>query len=343
MTEDVVQEQEQKKEAPSQHNLFGEDIFGEQMKQTGLGPLAIRTKVPTFSVLDAQAGYWQERKALWLGKGIESEVGREDNLLGMSDTVRVPDAEKRATMIAEGKEIEGGTSIFDPVLCEIAYDWFCKKDGQVVDPFAGGSVRGIVAGFSGKKYWGCDLREEQIIANREQAEKIQPLVMPTWVAGDSLEKLSEAPEADFIFSCPPYGDLEVYSDDPRDLSQMLHVDFLKVYAEIIKKAVDLLRPDSFACFVVGDFRSKDGFYRNFFADTISAFEASGARLYNEIILATPAGTAAMRAPKMWANRKVCKTHQNVLVFCKGNWKKAAEKINESYGLQKKSEEKENAV
>ena len=25
---------------------------------------------------------------------------------------------------------------------------------------------------------------------------------------------------DFIFSCPPYGDLEVYSDDPNDLSRM---------------------------------------------------------------------------------------------------------------------------
>ncbi|MGB3315839.1 MAG: DNA methyltransferase, partial [Albidovulum sp.] len=38
-----------------------------------------------------------------------------------------------------------GTSIFDPVLCEIAYRWFCPQGGTVLDPFAGGSVRGIVA------------------------------------------------------------------------------------------------------------------------------------------------------------------------------------------------------
>jgi hypothetical protein len=37
------------------------------------------------------------------------------------------------------------TSIFDPVLCEIAYRWFCPSGGTVLDPFAGGSVRGIVA------------------------------------------------------------------------------------------------------------------------------------------------------------------------------------------------------
>ncbi|MFT7593218.1 MAG: hypothetical protein ACI8R4_000531 [Paracoccaceae bacterium] len=35
-----------------------------------------------------------------------------------------------------------GTSIFDPVLCEIAYRWFCPQGGTVLDPFAGGSVRG---------------------------------------------------------------------------------------------------------------------------------------------------------------------------------------------------------
>ena len=33
-----------------------------------------------------------------------------------------------------------GTSIFDPVLCEIAYRWFCPAGGTVLDPFAGGSV-----------------------------------------------------------------------------------------------------------------------------------------------------------------------------------------------------------
>jgi len=32
-----------------------------------------------------------------------------------------------------------------PVLAEIMYTWFCAKDGMVLDPFAGGHVRGIVA------------------------------------------------------------------------------------------------------------------------------------------------------------------------------------------------------
>jgi hypothetical protein len=42
---------------------------------------------------------------------------------------------------------------------------------------------------------------------------------PTWVNGDSSNIDILAPgEYDMVFSCPPYGDLEVYSDDPEDLS-----------------------------------------------------------------------------------------------------------------------------
>ncbi|HXF87125.1 MAG TPA: hypothetical protein VNK48_02075 [Xanthobacteraceae bacterium] len=48
-------------------------------------------------------------------------------------------------------EVGSGTSIFDPVLCEIAYRWFCPPGGSVLDPFAGGSVRGIVASRLGRR------------------------------------------------------------------------------------------------------------------------------------------------------------------------------------------------
>ena len=61
-----------------------------------------------------------------------------------------------------------GTSIFDPVLCELIYRWFAPKAGVVLDPFAGGSVRGIVAARLGLTYVGIDLRAEQVAANREQ-------------------------------------------------------------------------------------------------------------------------------------------------------------------------------
>ena len=289
--------------------LFGTDLFGEAIKPKASGPVAERFTLPPFTILDARSGDWQERKRAWASLGINSEVGRTENLLRMSDTCSLG---------------EKDTSIFDPVVCELAYRWFCPAGGQVVDPFAGGSVRGIVAGALGLHYWGCDLRPEQIAANEAQADEIEPRVRPVWVYGDSMETLADAPAADFVFSCPPYGDLEKYSDDPRDLSAMDWHAFVAAYKRIILRAVGRMKPDTFACFVVGDFRDGRGFYRNFVSETIDGFEQAGARLYNEAILATAIGSASMRVTKQFeSGRKLAKTHQNVLVFCKGDWKKAA--------------------
>ena len=128
------------------------------------GALSERFGIPPFSVLNAREGRWQERKKAWLATGIESELGRE----GLTDTSASP-----MPYFNNGKTIaDKGGSIFDPVLAELAYRWFCPEKGVVVDPFAGGSVRGIVASKLGFRYIGCDLRSEQVDANRKQAENL---------------------------------------------------------------------------------------------------------------------------------------------------------------------------
>jgi len=223
-----------------------------------------------------------------------------------------------------------GTSIFDPVLCELAYRWFCPPGGLVLDPFAGGSVRGIVAAKCGRRYIGIDLSERQVAANRAQAEAICAggEIFPVWHVGDAVDigKLeSETADADFVFSCPPYGDLEVYSDDPADLSTMPHAAFMAAYRKIVAAAIGKLKEDRFACFVVGDYRDKQGFYRNFPGETVEAFAAAGAGLYNEAILVTAAGSLPIRAGKQFSSsRKLGKTHQNVLQFVKGDPTRATE-------------------
>lgn len=216
---------------------------------------------------------------------------------------------------------ESGTSIFDPVLCELIYTWFNIKGGSILDPFAGGSVRGIVANYLGFHYTGIDLRPEQIEANKEQGKAITPVSVPNWICGNSLN-VSEltSQKYDLVFSCPPYYDLEIYSDNPNDLSNYKsYEEFLSDYNSIIKQSIDLLNENRFACFVVGDVRDKKGFYRNFVSDTIKAFEAAGAKLYNEAILITSVGSLPIRVTKQFqSGRKLGKTHQNILVFYKGD-------------------------
>lgn len=622
-------------------------------KKQGGGSLANEFMIPPFTVLNAREGWWMDRKRAWLALGIKSEVGRGENLLGMSDTMLEPDPEKRAAMQAAREEAKGkartfgqdlmrgegtnavtgrkkglggvtmdalsshpryyeqktaaeakvgrkltpeeferdhwvlpdselssGTSIFDPVLCELAYRWFSPVGGRVLDPFAGGSVRGIVCAALGRHYTGVDLRAEQIEANRAQwpavagqlgtpapraAEEVPALsvdeiegirvvrddrvlggtkrraldrlvagidadelvyatpaygfaqialagacraagkkatifvaarsdrhprtqlaadlganivevkagrlnviqsrarkhceetgaylvpfgmddeifvdamaqevaalpgeaptevwcvagsgtltralqrafpdaahhavqigrdpnvgeaklwkapeafeddatdpppfpscsnydakawrfirehaapgalfwnlgadiepqpafapVEPVWHVGDSNKVLADEAiggDFDFVFSCPPYGDLEVYSDDPDDISTLDMAGFDAIYAEIIAKAVARLADNQFACFVVGDYRDKRGIYANFVSKTIAAFEAAGAPLYNEAILITSVGLLPIRTAKQFrSTRKLGKTHQNVLVFVKGDPRKAVEAL-----------------
>ena len=226
-----------------------------------------------------------------------------------------------------------GTSIFDPVLTELAYRWFSPEGGVILDPYAGGSVRGIVASKLNRQYIGHELRAEQVEANRIQADGIcsDDTHPPTWIHGDSrsIDRTCADVQADLIFSCPPYADLEVYSDDPKDLSTLPYAEFLASYKEIISKTSALLKPDRFACFVVGDVRDKKGNYYNFVGDTVQAFLDAGLYYYNEAILVTAVGSLPIRVGKQFsASRKLGKTHQNVLVFVKGNGKAAAEACGE---------------
>jgi hypothetical protein len=234
-------------------------------------------------------------------------------------------------LLSDARTLPGsGTSIFDPVLCELAYRWFCPPDGRILDPFAGGSVRGIVAASLGRRYTGIDLSGEQIAANEQQARSIlQPYQpRPHWIVGDSQDALELAGgEYDFLFSCPPYHDLERYSDDARDLSVMDWPAFVSSYRWIIEQCCSMLRQDRFACFVVGDIRGPDGCYRGLVLETIRAFADVGLKLYNEMILVTAVGSLSIRIGKQFGDyRKAGKTHQNVLVFLKGDWRKACAAI-----------------
>jgi len=220
-----------------------------------------------------------------------------------------------------------GTSIFDPVLSELAYSWFCPQGGTILDPFAGGSVRGVVASRLGRQYVGVELRPEQVEANRIQGDDLCSDPMPVWHIGDSrnIDRIAGDVEADFVFSCPPYADLEVYSDDPNDLSTLKYEEFRPAYFDIIAKACSRLKQDRFACFVVGDVRDKKGNYYNFVGDTVEAFRAAGLHYYNEAILVTSVGSLPIRVGRQFASgRKLGKTHQNVLVFVKGDGKRATE-------------------
>lgn len=479
------------------------DLFGNEIQDD----VILREKFlePPFSVLDTKTESWQRRKKLWNQKGIKSEEGR-----GQSLTHHIPYKSYKADRMAEeyySSDAQAyNTSIFDPALCELIYHWFCPPGGKILDPFAGGSVRGIVAGYLGFQYVGIELRAEQVEANRKNAAEILSGQGVHWFPGDSEKVLPEIsarglvddpgvvrisvpmlkqrfqpcepvfirevchgrccegtdgilvtvhpteedrvlrlggaitagrlepaenglcpfkdsarglctihdqkpfgcaaspftlnehgtlvvrncyrllrcynteaavpayqahrwslnqifgkeevdriveeveagaeevfakidpakrkmlvdndlskhpdratkPEFDLLFTCPPYMNLEVYSDDPDDLSNMSDADFVAKYERILALGLSKVKPDGTAVIVVGEVRDKKtGFYKGFLEITKTAFAKAGWRLYNDLVLLNPVGSASMRAGRQFTGgRKVVKIHQNVLVFKK---------------------------
>ena len=214
-----------------------------------------------------------------------------------------------------------GGSIFDPLLCELVYRWFCTDNGLVLDPFAGGSVRGIVASVLGLDYYGIDLAEEQIKANIVQGQEVCDK-MPTWYHGDSNQMDNILPEGlkfDLVFSCPPYHNLEKYTDDMDDLSNMSWGTFKTIYKAIIEKSILRLKANRFACFVVSEIRDDNGGYRGLVPWTINCFQQGGMWYYNEMILVNALGSLPVRIAKQFgSHRKIGRTHQNILIFYKGD-------------------------
>ena len=291
-------------------NQEQKDLFGEVVeKDVLLRDIFIE---PPFSTLDTKTGSWQRRKRAWKAIGIQSEVGRDAKTFNMGMNANADNG------WALEDNLGSGVSIFDPALCEVLYRWFVPDGGKILDPFAGGSVRGIVANKLGYKYTGIDIREEQVKSNESQGVSILGHEnCPVWLTGDSNIVLDDLTDRfDFVFSCPPYADLEVYSDLDGDISNMEYKDFMVAYESIIKKSCDKLNPGGFACFVVGEVRDKKGHYIGFVPDTITAFVKAGMKYYNEGILLNTIGTACMRANGNMKNKKLVKVHQNVLIFIK---------------------------
>jgi hypothetical protein len=63
-------------------NILGEDLFGDPVKPIQESITNKRFVFPPFTILDAKQGEWQERKRMWIARGITGELGRT----GLGDT-----------------------------------------------------------------------------------------------------------------------------------------------------------------------------------------------------------------------------------------------------------------
>lgn len=237
-------------------------------------------------------------------------------------------------MIATGRHghVSGGVSLFDPVLAELAYTWFCPPGGLVVDPCAGGAVRGLVAAHLGHRYLGVDLSADQVAANRALADDwagrgLLP-TRPRWIAGDGRRLTDHTTDpADYILACPPFHNRERYSDHPDDLSAMRWPAFVDAHRQLVAAAVAVLADNRLLTWVISDIRDHRGHLRGLPALAAQHLRDAGTHLINEQVLVAPTGTLRKIMRPAWeAARTTTRHHQHVITAVKGDRRTATHAI-----------------
>lgn len=321
-----------------------------------VGKLSAEFIAPPISILDRRSGRIRERRNQWLSLGLSGQLGREDDIT-YAQSVQGPQvyALRNAMREAIGRDptwpeviekakergiwVAPTTSVFDPAILELMVSWYSRPGDRVLDPFAGGAVCGVVSSVLGRSFTGVEVREEQVKANVDQWKALAPklkgarkrMKAPEWLVGDTLDLAAAVDDRkfDFVVSSPPYGDLEVYSEDPRDLSNLKAQEFDRAYEKAVRNVVSALEDDRFVAWIVGEVRQKrkPGWYRGFLSKTIAAFEKAGAGFYAEFTVLDPIMTAIMRGSRQFrATRKPAKSHQQIYIFVKGDPEKAVERL-----------------
>lgn len=267
--------------------------------------------ITPWTVLDASSGPWQAHKK-HLAAMIDDGAGRD-----------------HINLYTGKHNLKGGMSRFDPVLADCMYEWYAPHGGTVYDPFAGGPTRGIIATQHDLTYTGRDINPTQVEANQQQAATLG-VTGATWEVGDAL---TPAPHAgfDMILTCPPYYNLERYTDNPRDLSTMTWAQHLDALEQVAHHCHTALADNRFLAWVTGDLRDSKGHQRSLPEHTLTALLDAGFHHINTHILVTPVGTRYLNLRRGWTHTRTAgRRHEHIYIMCKGDRRKATAAINNGY-------------
>lgn len=243
----------------------------------------------------------------------------ERNRLGMTFDQYVEQCVDKDTLRKEMYKGEyNGTSLFDPALAELMYHWFTpSSNSRVFDCFAGDITKGYVAEKLGHEFTGIEIRTEQVEINNARLEDLD--VSPKYIADDGKNvnmHLGFATQ-DLLITCPPYYNLEKYSDYDSSAAPD-YTTFIKEVGDVLSASIDCLKKNRFAVIIVSDVRADNGEYYGFPEDVINVFRNKGCILWNDIIYINADSHAHLRAGVYMNTRKVVRMHQRVLVFYNGN-------------------------
>lgn len=217
-------------------------------------------------------------------------------------------------------------SEFNPELAKFVIEYWSKKGSVVLDPFAGWGTRYLTAKMLGRNYVGFEISpatHADVMGLIQEHARQERWFVPDTGTTKQEYKLGDGTKVecigtdsvDLLFTSPPYFDLEVYEDTPRQLSTLpSYDDFMHEMYKAAQRYYAVLKPEGYAVFVVGDWRI-NGKLRLFHHDLIDVMCQAGFYVHDFIVhkLNSPSiiGCAAYEPHGF-----VTKSHEYVLVFKK---------------------------
>lgn len=207
------------------------------------------------------------------------------------------------------------TSIFNPHLAQMILSAYVPSNQRIYDGFAGGGTRGFVATAMGHDYTGVEIRQNEVDRLLERQKELG-LEFKIECADSQFYGI-QPDYYDFSYTCPPYYDLEVYSSQDGDMSNVATYDeFLEMLGRSIYTTYQGLKPGALFVMVVGNFRDKRGNLRHFNGDTVRLGATAGFVLHDELIFHGASDVAYQRLGQFVANRRSVRVHEYIIIFKK---------------------------
>lgn len=209
----------------------------------------------------------------------------------------------------------GSHSVFPAPLVEwILLRYGGPEGGRILDAFAGGPPRALVASIMGYQYDGFEIRQEQIDENKAVLKRLK--LSANYHLGDGTIMDADIGTFDGAITCPPYHNLETYSDLPEDISNLKsYEEFNTAMLRCAHSYRTKMKPGAFVCIIVGPFRDKkSGELIDFPAHTVTNFKRAGFVYWQQVVLSKNFGSAAKRSTNSWKGKKLVPIHEFLLVF-----------------------------
>lgn len=170
-----------------------------------------------------------------------------------------------------------------------------------------------------RNYIGWDCSKEFMKFNREVREELMRNnpkgIQIILKEGDSRNIDDPDNSMDFIFSSPPYWNIEYYGDEPEQLGNLTYAEFIHNITSIYRHCFRVLKPGKFCIINVNDFR-KGGEYYSYHVDTVNALKSVGFKQFDHIIMRYQNSMRKCFPNQIWEEKLMPKQHEHLLVFLK---------------------------